>query len=63
MGIECDIRDRSTVGKIKVGGVEIFGGGFSKRGVRPNPPNPPGYGPEKLNDGGFPTDDTRRRAR
>ena len=42
--LECDIRD--TVGKsITVGGVVIFGGGFAKRGVRPNPPNPPGYGP------------------
>ena len=27
------------------GGFVIFGGGFAKRGVRTNPPNPPGYGP------------------
>ena len=26
-------------------GVRIFGRGFAKRGVRTNPPNPPGYGP------------------
>ena len=27
------------------GGVRNLGGGFAKRGVRTNPPNPPGYGP------------------
>ena len=26
-------------------GFVIFGGGFAKRGVWTNPPNPPGYGP------------------
>ena len=36
-----EYNDRYTVGKIEVGGgFVIFGGGFVKRGVRPNPPNP-----------------------
>ena len=34
---------RYTVGNIEVGGggFVIVGGGFTKRGVRTNPPNPP----------------------
>ena len=42
--MEYDVRDAAGTFEIGGGGVVFFGGGFAKRGVRPNPPNPPGYG-------------------
>ena len=36
--MEYDVRD--AVETFEVGGFVFFGGGFVKRGVRPNPPNP-----------------------
>ena len=41
MGSNLEYNFRYSFGKIKVGGgFVMFGGGFAKRGVRTNPPNP-----------------------